>query len=116
VVGDARPDLIVSVPSLKQAYVIAGGLSVSGSAAIAEVATMVVNVPLGTALFSDVASGDLDHDDKPDVLISTSADVASHPAKFQDAGKVFVIYGTAETGGGPPSPGSVFLPIIAKNP
>jgi hypothetical protein len=103
----------VSAPTLKQVYVVAGGLGASGSVSIADVAPILVDVPLGTALFSDVAAGDLDHDNRPDLLISTSADVATHPAKYQDAGKVFVIYGAAAIPA--PQPRLLYLPNIVKN-
>jgi hypothetical protein len=92
VTGDSRPDLIVGVPSLKRAYVLAGGLSLTGTVPIDQAAqTMVMgNV---SQLGKDVAAADLDGDDHADLIVgSYRVDVATHPAKFQDAGKVFVFY------------------------
>jgi hypothetical protein len=74
----------------------------------------VVDVTLSNALFSDVAAGDLDRDNRPDLIISTAADVDTHPNKFKDAGKVFVIYGGPGLGAVPPLQ-HLHLPLILKN-
>jgi hypothetical protein len=92
VVGSSRPDLIVGDTTTKQAYVIPGGLGATGSVPLIDAAETVLKVPFSTALFSDLGVGDMDHDGRPDLLIGAGVDVSTHPAKYTDAGEVFVLY------------------------
>lgn len=95
VVGDARPDLIIGAPSQKQAFVIAGGFAGTGTLPIADAAAAILQSATLRNLGWDVAAGDLDNDGRPDLLVTTwQQDVSNHPAKFEDAGEVFVFYGS----------------------
>jgi hypothetical protein len=94
VVGDSKPDLIIGSPTLKRAFVIAGGTSLSGTIAVADAAAMLVKSTTLDHLGFDVAAGDLDSDGRPDLIVSTKQqNVDSHPDKSKDAGIVYVIYG-----------------------
>jgi hypothetical protein len=109
VTGDARKDLIVGVPSRKNAFILMGGLSLTGSVPIDNAAQTLImgNV---SQLGKDVATADLDGDGKSDLIIgSYRVDVATHPVKFQDAGKVFVFYNPQS------SPRvQVYLPLVKR--
>jgi hypothetical protein len=107
--GDARPDLIIGAPFLKQAFVIPAGLGVSGTLSILDVAPIVVQGS-DKNLGYDVAVGDLDLDNRPDLIVSTwRQDVGTHPNKYQDAGVVYVIYGEAE-----PTERRLYLPVVVR--
>jgi hypothetical protein len=94
VVGDTRPDLIIGSPTQKRVFVIAGGANLSGTVAVTDAAATLVMSTVLNKLGYDVTSGDLDLDGRPDLIVSTwQQDVLSHPADFQDAGIVYVIYG-----------------------
>ncbi len=111
VASDARPDLIVGDPSLKQVFVIRGGLNVSGSVPIVDAAATLAHSALGDLLFSDVEAGDLDFDGRADLLIGAGVDVETHPNKFTDAGKVYVLY--SDTAPTPPTR-RIYLPLVMK--
>ncbi len=115
VAGDSKPDLIVGAPSLKQAFVIPGGLAATGTVSILDAAQIVVkgtDNSVAKNLGFDVAPGDLDLDNRPDLIISTWAvDVDTHPNNFTDAGKVYVIYSAADVA---PSQQKIYLPLVLK--
>jgi hypothetical protein len=102
VVGDPRPDLIVgSSGDLVyggQAFVVAGGVPVTGSAPIDEIASAAVVESSGTARFFawEVAAGDFDLDGRKDLVVT---DRGAPPyrdhgfADANDAGRVYVVYG-----------------------
>ncbi|MBI3810836.1 MAG: Ig-like domain-containing protein [Nitrospirae bacterium] len=94
VVGSSNPDLIIGSPSLKRVFVIAGGMPLSGTVDLADASATFVESAVLNKLGYDVTSGDLDNDSRPDLIVSTwQQNVTSHPANFQDAGLVYVIYG-----------------------
>jgi hypothetical protein len=113
-VGDANLDLIVGAPQLDRAYVLAGGSGRSGQLAIDDLASVVVR---GTArnLGWDVATADMDRDGRPDLMVSTwQANVASHPADFQDAGLVYLFYGETLAPPGAPGNTRMRLPVVLR--
>lgn len=94
VVGDATPDLILGAQSKRRTYVVAGGPGLSGAHPVTDVAPIVVKSATLSRLGWDVAAGDLDFDGRPDLIVSTwGQDVDTHPARFTDAGIVYLIYG-----------------------
>ncbi len=105
VIGDGRPDLIIEDQSHNRVYVLAGGTTLAGTVDIAEAAAELVKVPLAAGLFSDVSSGDLDHDGRADLIIGSGLNEDSHPDKYTDAGEVFVLYSMTY---------KVYLPLTLK--
>ena len=96
VTGDSHPDLLIGDPSDKRVFVIAGGSNPSGTLSVYDVAAMVVEGNIRN-LGIDVSAGDLDFDGKLDLIIGSNfVDVTDHPNNYNDAGKVFVVYGDAE--------------------
>lgn len=96
VVGATTQDLIIGVPSLKRVFVIPGGMNLPSPAPVDlnEVSSTLVESAILNNLGYDVTSGDLDQDGRSDLIVSTwQQDVTSHPANFQDAGIIYVIYG-----------------------
>jgi FG-GAP repeat protein len=116
VTGDNKLDLILGDSSQRQAFVIPGGMNLPGTVAALDAAQMAVKSSSDNfrLLGYDVSAGDLDNDGQPDLVVSTwFVNVPSHPANFQDAGKVLVFYGNGGTGP-PPLPPALYLPLIMK--
>ncbi|MBI5651773.1 MAG: FG-GAP repeat protein [Chloroflexi bacterium] len=117
VTGDAKLDLIIGAPTIRQAFVIPGGTSATGTLPIGDVAQVMIAGSVLTKLGADVAVGDLDFDGKLDLIVSTyGVDALTHPIKYQDAGTVYVFYGTGASGPLPPpsSFNQYHLPFAAK--
>ncbi len=106
VIGDSRPDLIIEDAAHNRVYVLAGGTTMRGTVDITEAADELIQVPLVGGLFSDVSSGDLDHDGRPDLIIGSGLTVDSHPDKYKDAGEVFVLYSIMHR---------TYLPLLLKS-
>jgi hypothetical protein len=102
VIGDARPDLIVGSSGDNtfggQVFVVAGGVSATGSVPIDEVASAAVVESSGSARFFafEVAAGDFDFDGRKDLIV-TDRNVGPYRdhgfADANDAGRAYVIYG-----------------------
>ncbi len=117
VVGDRRPDLLIgsAFSAPPRVFVVQGGLNVSGTLPIDDLAAMLVKSNNIRNLGFDVAAGDLDGDGKSDLIMgSLFNDVANHPTFYMDAGKVFVVYGSGAIGGVnvPPTGVSVSGPTV----
>lgn len=111
--SDGVDDLIIGSPFERQAYVIEGGIAVSGTYAVGELAAWIITGADVNFLGYDVSAGDLNGDDRPDLVVSSWAeDVPSHPARFTDAGKVFVIYSQPLVP--PDAQNRLFLPLIGR--
>jgi len=97
VVGDSKDDLIIGMPSIKRVFVIFGGMSLSGTIALADASATLVESALLNKLGYDVSAGDFDNDTRPDLIVSTWQQNLPPdpppPAGFEDAGFVYVIYG-----------------------
>ncbi len=102
VVGDPRPDLIVGSSNDAtfggQVFVVAGGVSATGSVPIDEIASAAVVESSGSAGFFayKVAAGDFDFDGHKDLIV-TDRNVGPYRDHgfddANDAGRAYVIYG-----------------------
>ena len=114
IVGDTHPDLIIGAgfDAVPHAIVVPGGTTTTGSVAADDLAPLVArsNSNAVRYLGIDVAAGDLDGDGVADLIVgSLYSNTGTHPADFEKAGKVFVIYGT-----GQPALMQIFLPFIVR--
>jgi len=112
VVGDPKPDLLIGADANSRALVIPGGTTATGSVGTEDLAPLIARSNSNAVRFLgiDVAAGDLDGDRKADLIVgSLFSNTGTHPADFEKAGKVFVIYGT-----GQPALMQIFLPFIVR--
>jgi Bacterial Ig-like domain/Right handed beta helix region/FG-GAP repeat len=95
VAGDTHLDLIIGLPGFKRVFILAGGMSLSGTVAVDDAAVTMLESSFLMNLGYDVTSGDLDHDARPDIIVSTWQQDATmaNSLGFLDVGYVYVIYG-----------------------
>ena len=97
--GDGKAEMVVGDPFNNRAFVVFGG-TLSGTADVSDRARwIIVGEIAGDQFGFSAGSGDLDADGTADLIIgSRMHNVTNHPLHFDDAGAVYVFYGT------PPAP------------
>jgi hypothetical protein len=108
--ADGKQDLVIGDRSAERAYVFYGRTGLTGTTAIEDRADWIIyGEKPGDQFGNSLAAGDLDGDGGSDLVIgSRSHVVADHPLPhFDDAGAVYVFYGTA-------GPRRLWLPLVAR--
>ena len=107
--GDGKQDLVIGDRFAERAYVVFGRTGLTGTTDIEDRADWIIyGENPGDQFGYSLAAGDLAGDGGSDLVIgSRSHVVADHPLHFNDAGAVYVFYGTAGAR-------RLFLPLVKR--
>lgn len=115
--GDGRDEIVVGDAQVNMTYVVFGQESFIESAPILARANWIIEgAQADEQLGFSLGSGDLDDDGGQDLIVgSRSYDAPDHPAFFEDAGAVYVFYGSPAVGPDPdPTTPRVLLPAVFR--
>jgi len=102
--SDGKAEMVIGESFKNRAFIILGGTALSGTADVVECANWIILGEKPTDQFGySLGSGDLDADGAQDLILGSrthTLDNRSDP-HFDDAGAVYVLYGTASLGPGP---------------
>jgi hypothetical protein len=113
--GDGKGEVVVGDAQAQRVFVLFGHDNLAGSAALIDRAGWIIKGEKPNDQFGfAVSGGDLDADGSIDLMLSARAHlVDDHPAHFDDAGAVYVLYGGGTRG--PLLPEKIYLPMVLRN-
>jgi hypothetical protein len=108
--GDGKAEVVMGDSSQHKVFVVNGSATLSGSADVFERANTIIAGENQNDLFGfSLGGGDLDGDGAPDLILgSRSHVVGDHPKFFEDAGAIYVLYGSGHT------QKKLYLPVVTK--
>jgi hypothetical protein len=104
--ADGKAEILIGQRTNDLVFVVFGSTALNGTADIHERADWIVyGERQGDQFGYSLGSGDLDADGVGDLILgSRSHSVDNHPTDFEDAGAVYVLYGSRGQPGGTPTP------------
>jgi dTDP-glucose 4,6-dehydratase len=108
--GDGKAEVVIGDLTQRKVFVIKGSASLSGGAALFDRADEIISGENQPDQFGySLAGGDLAGDGALDLIIGSRTHVVGdHPLHFEDAGAVYVLYGTGSV------PRKLYLPLVER--